>query len=127
MNPMLTLFSPSGKILRTGAFAWEEVPKAITFSPEGAGVYSLLLRVDAGPWGIASTDTAIQSDDASLIVPARTVFGRLAFPGDALDITVTFDTPQAKWQAQESLSPRGYRPSPLKRVYRPQPNGKKRP
>jgi RNA-directed DNA polymerase len=40
---------------------------------------------------------------------------------------VTFDTPQAKWQAQASLSPRGYRPSPLKRVYRPKPNGKKRP
>ena len=40
---------------------------------------------------------------------------------------VTFDTSPAKWQAQESLSPRGYRPSPLKRVYRPKPKGKKRP
>jgi RNA-directed DNA polymerase len=40
---------------------------------------------------------------------------------------VLFDTPEAKWQAMERLNSAGHRPFPLKRVYLPKPNGKKRP
>jgi RNA-directed DNA polymerase len=40
---------------------------------------------------------------------------------------VVLDTPKAKWQAMERLNSVGYHPSPLKRVYLPKPNGKRRP
>lgn len=40
---------------------------------------------------------------------------------------VVLDTPKAKWQAMERLNSVGYCPSPLKRVYRPKPNGNRRP
>ena len=38
-----------------------------------------------------------------------------------------WSTPQAKTAALKSLKRRGYQPKPLKRVYIPKPNGKKRP
>lgn len=40
---------------------------------------------------------------------------------------VTWSTPSAKSKAVQSLSTRGYKPLPLKRVYIPKKNGKKRP
>ncbi len=39
----------------------------------------------------------------------------------------TWSTPQAKTAALKSLKRRGYQPKPLKRVYIPKSNGKKRP
>jgi RNA-directed DNA polymerase len=38
-----------------------------------------------------------------------------------------WSTPKAKWKAVKSLTTRGYKPLPLKRVYIPKKNGKKRP
>lgn len=39
----------------------------------------------------------------------------------------TWSTPDAKWHAIKDLVRRGYKPSPLRRIYIPKKNGKKRP
>ncbi|MEQ1969329.1 group II intron reverse transcriptase/maturase [Xenorhabdus nematophila] len=39
----------------------------------------------------------------------------------------TWNTPETKWEAITQLKRRGYKPSPLKRVYIPKANGKQRP
>jgi hypothetical protein len=89
VDPKLTLFSPGGKILNTGTISWADRPKGITFDPSGAGVSSLLLRSDTGPWmlQIAANSRAV--------VPAQTIEGWVVFPGATIDVRVTFDAPMA--------------------------------
>ena len=40
---------------------------------------------------------------------------------------VTWKDPESKWMALHQMQPRGYKTRPLRRVYIPKPNGKKRP
>ncbi len=104
VNPTLALFSPGGKILRTGSFPWADQTKFITYAPAGAGVSPILLRVNTGPWG------GMMSSTAKLIVPARTITGYLTFPGDTFEVKVTFDSPMKGDTAVglEELVPKGF-------------------
>ncbi len=104
LNPMLALFSPGGKILRTGSFPWSDQTKFVSYAPAGAGVSPMLLRVNTGPWG------GMMSSTAKLIVPARTITGYLTFPGDTFEVRVTFDSPMKGDTAVglEELVPTGF-------------------
>ena len=96
-----------------------------------AGVRRLQTRIvkatKAGKWRLVrKLQNLLTRSTAAKFLAVRRVTSNRGRKTPGVD-GVVLDTPKAKWQAMERLNSVGYRPSPLKRVYLPKPNGKRRP
>jgi RNA-directed DNA polymerase len=87
----------------------------------------IVKAMKAGHWRLVrKLQNLLTRSTAAKLLAVRRVTSNCGKKTPGVD-GVVFDTPRAKWQAMERLNSAGYRPSPLRRVYRPKPNGKKRP
>ena len=119
--------SPAGPRLDTTSTAWHQVDWAKCHRAVRKLQVRIAKAVQAGRWRAVRRLQRLltRSFSAKCLAVLRVTENRgRKTPG--VD-GVTWDTPEAKSDAVSALGKRDYRPQPLRRIYIPKKNGKKRP
>ena len=87
----------------------------------------IVKAVEAGRWGkVKALQRLLTSSRNGKLLSVRRVTENAGRKTSGVD-GVSWDTPEKKMAAVDSLKRRGYRPLPLRRIYIPKSNGKLRP
>jgi RNA-directed DNA polymerase len=115
-----------------GAASYTSVPwREIDWRTVNESVRRLQVRivkaVEAGRWGkVKALQRLLTSSRNGKLLSVRRVTENAGRKTSGVD-GVSWDTPEKKMAAVDTLKRRGYRPLPLRRIYIPKSNGKLRP
>jgi RNA-directed DNA polymerase len=124
---MATAVAAAGAVSHDDGFDWA----SIDWRQAEAIVRRLQARIvqacQAGRWGkVRALQHLLTHSFAAKVLAVRRVTENKGKRTPGVD-GETWTTPQQKMAAAKSLRQRGYQPQPLRRVYIPKPNGKRRP